>query len=58
MLSDPRGEVIARYGILDAENKVARRTTFVVDRTGVIRHIEQGKAAMDPAGAVGVCKRM
>jgi peroxiredoxin len=37
---------------------VARRTTFVVDMDGVIQHIDQASAALDPAGAVGACARL
>lgn len=58
ILSDWKKEVARKYGILDETNGVARRTTFVVDTDGVVQHIDQGSAAMDPAGAVGVCARL
>jgi mycoredoxin-dependent peroxiredoxin len=58
ILSDWKKEVARTYGILDEANGVARRTTFVVDTNGIIQHIDQGSAAMDPAGAVGACARL
>ncbi len=45
-----------QYGVLNEESGFALRTTFVVDTAGVVRHIDQGRDAMDPAGAVGVCR--
>jgi peroxiredoxin len=58
ILSDFKKEVAKTYGILDEANGVARRTTFVVDTEGVVQHIDQGSAALDPAGAVGACSRL
>jgi peroxiredoxin len=58
ILSDWKKEVARTYGILDETNGVARRTTFVVDADGIVQHIDQGSAAMDPAGAVGACARL
>jgi peroxiredoxin len=58
ILSDWKKEVARTYGILDETNGVARRTTFVVDTNGIVQHIDQGSAAMDPAGAVGACARL
>jgi peroxiredoxin len=58
ILSDWKKEVARTYGILDETNGVARRTTFVVDTDGIVQHIDQGSAALDPAGAVGACSRL
>ena len=33
----------------------ARRTTFVVDKEGIIRHIDKDQAAIDPSGAHAMC---
>lgn len=55
ILSDTKREYARRLGILDENNGVARRTTFVVDAEGIIRHIDQGSEALDPAGAIGAC---
>jgi peroxiredoxin len=58
ILSDFKKEVARKYGILDESSGVARRTTFVVDMDGVVQHIDQASAALDPAGAVGACARL
>lgn len=55
ILSDARGEVSRAYGVYDEANGVARRTTFVVDSEGIVRHIDQGSAALDPTGAIAAC---
>ena len=56
VLSDSTREVSRRYGVLNEDSGFARRTTFVVDTTGIVRHIDQGGAAMDPSAAVGACR--
>jgi alkyl hydroperoxide reductase subunit AhpC len=43
------------YGIFDEERGFGTRATFVLDKEGIIRHIEQGRSAIDPAGAVQAC---
>jgi peroxiredoxin len=55
LLSDMKREASRSYGVLDEERQVARRTTFVIDREGVIRHVDEGAAALSPAGAVRAC---
>ena len=55
ILSDFKKDYARQLGILDENSGVARRTTFVVDAAGILQHIDQGGAAMDPAGAVGAC---
>lgn len=55
LLSDLNRAVSKKYGILDEERGVARRTTFVIDKEGIIRHIEQGATAIDPSGARNAC---
>lgn len=61
LLSDMSGKVMERYGILQKTSRYgeqfewARRTTFVVDKKGVIRHIQQGNTAINPNNAVSVC---
>lgn len=58
ILSDGKREVSRKFGVLDEDNGVSRRTTFVIDANGVVQHIDQGREAMDPTGAVGVCQRL
>ncbi len=40
------------------ERGIANRTTFVIDSDGRIQNIEEGKEALDPAGALAACKRV
>ena len=61
-----KAKVLNAYGILMRTNALrkevpgytyefAQRTTFVVDKQGVIKHIEEGDSAVDPYNAVTVC---
>ena len=58
LLSDFKREVSQQYGILDPERQFSRRATFVVDKQGIIQHIEEGRTAIDPSGAYAVCSRL
>jgi peroxiredoxin len=61
LLSDMNRTVLTEYGILKKYDvkgegyEWAQRTTFVVDKRGIIRHIEQGDTAINPNSAVSVC---
>ena len=55
LLSDFQRTISKQYGILNEEHGFANRTTFVVDKEGIIRHIEKGKDAVDPSGAHAAC---
>ena len=55
LLSDSKKDYTRSLGILDENSGMARRVTFVIDDTGVIRHIDLAQAALDPASAVGAC---
>lgn len=55
LLSDFTRKVSKDYGILDDERQFSRRTTFVVDKQGVIQHVEEGNGAIDPTGAITMC---
>lgn len=55
LLSDFKRRVVKDYGIFDEERGFGTRATFVVDKDGIIRHIEQGKTAIDPTGAYQAC---
>ena len=46
------------YGIFDEERGFGTRATFTVDKEGVIRHIEQGRSAIDPTGAYQSCEAL
>lgn len=65
LLSDMKTQVMTNYGIImrpqrieDYEYQWAQRTTFVVDKHGVIQHVEEGDGAVDPFRAVAVCTRL
>ena len=55
LLSDFKRKVSKDYGIFDEERGFATRATFVVDKDGIIRHVEQGSSAIDPTGAYQAC---
>jgi peroxiredoxin len=55
LLSDWKRKVVKDYGIFDETSGYAARATFVVDKEGIIRHVEQGRTAIDPTGAYQVC---
>jgi peroxiredoxin len=58
ILSDAKKDYTRQLGILDENSGMARRTTFVVDANGILQHIDQASAAMDPSGAVGMCSML
>ena len=55
LLSDFKRQVVRDYGIFDEARFVGSRATFVIDKDGIIRHIEQGASAIDPTGAYQAC---
>lgn len=55
LLSDFKKEYSRKIGVLDENSGMARRYTFVIDDAGILRHIDAGQAAMDPASAIGAC---
>jgi len=58
LLSDVNRTVTMRYGILNTERNFAIRTTYVVDKNGIVRFVQQGQPAIDPSGAVTECVRL
>ncbi len=61
LLSDMNHKVLTQYGILKTypwgsdKYEFAQRTTFVVDKSGVIQHIDLEGSAVDPTSAVTIC---
>jgi peroxiredoxin len=55
LLSDSKKDYTRKLGILDENSGMARRYTFVIDDKGILRHIDNAQAAMDPTSAVGAC---
>ena len=64
LLSDMNRKVLKQYGILKMYNvekddyEWAQRTTFVIDKDGIIQHIEEGSSAVNPNNAVAVCLKL
>ena len=58
LLSDFLRKASASYGVLNPETGMANRTTFVIDTDSRIQHIEEGKSALDPSGAMTACSRV
>lgn len=58
LLSDFKRTVSKDYGVLNDEKGFANRATFVVDKNGVIQHIQKGNEAIDPSGAGAACDLM
>jgi peroxiredoxin len=56
LLSDFKRTTVRDYGIFNEERGFGTRATFVVDKEGIIRHIEQGNTAIDPSGAFEACE--
>lgn len=55
LLCDTDKAVSREYGVLSFL-RLPRRTTFVVDASGIIRHIDRGSQAMDPTLTRQACK--
>jgi peroxiredoxin len=55
LLSDVPRKVTKDYGIWNDDRQFVSRTTFVVDKQGIIQHIEEGKSAVDTTGAITMC---
>jgi len=61
LLSDINKKMLTAYGILkgyDVEKETyqwAMRANIVIDKNGVIQHIEEGDSAVDPNTAMSVC---
>ncbi len=58
LLSDMSHRVSKEYGVLNPKMPVANRTTFVINKQGVITHIDRDRAALNPSGAAQACSLM
>lgn len=65
LLSDPDGQIERQYGVLIKKANIkgvkyalARRTSFVIDKRGIIRHVEISSTALNPNNAVTFCLTM
>jgi peroxiredoxin Q/BCP len=55
LLSDTEKQAAKAYGVLSFTRLFANRVTFVIDKDGIIRHIDEGSDAIDPSGAMQAC---
>jgi peroxiredoxin len=62
LLSDTNLKVLKQYGVPvrlkqvgGTSYELAQRATFVVDKQGVIQHVDLGQDAVDPAKTVASC---
>jgi mycoredoxin-dependent peroxiredoxin len=58
LLSDFQRKVSEEYGVLNPDAGFANRTTFLIDKNGVIQYIQKGKEAIDPSGAGAACSML
>jgi len=55
LLSDIKHSVVKDYGIYNEEGGYGNRATFVIDKDGIIQHIDEGNVAVDPTAAADAC---
>jgi peroxiredoxin len=55
ILSDAKRDISRAYGVFDEQNVIARRTTFVIDRQGIVQQVLMSQEALDPAQALEAC---
>jgi peroxiredoxin (alkyl hydroperoxide reductase subunit C) len=55
ILSDFKRTVVKDYGVFNEEQGFGNRATFVIDKEGVIQHIDEGNVAIDPTSVVETC---
>ena len=60
LLSDlgPKGKVGRLYGVWDDLWGLERRATFLVDKQGIIRHVDMESLALDGKGVLGALARL
>jgi peroxiredoxin len=55
LLSDFKRTVVKAYGVFNEEQGFGNRATFLIDKEGIIRHIDEGNVAIDPSTVVEAC---
>ena len=55
LLSDFKRTVVKAYGVFNEEQGFGNRATFVIDKDGIIRHIDEGNVAIDPSSVEDAC---
>ena len=55
LLSDIKHTVVKDYGVFNENGGYGNRATFVIDKDGIIQHIDENAVAIDPTGAEDAC---
>ena len=56
ILSDfAKRSVVKDYGLFNEDGGYGNRATFVIDKDGIIQHIDEGNVAIDPTAAEDTC---
>ena len=55
LLSDFKRTVVKDYGVFNEEQGFGNRATFLIDKEGIIRHIDEGNVAIDPSTVAEAC---
>jgi len=55
LLSDFKRTVVKDYGVFNEEQGFGNRATFLIDKEGIIRHIDEGNVAIDPSRVAEAC---
>ena len=55
LLSDFKRTVVKAYGVFNEEQQFGNRATFLIDKEGIIRHIDEGNTAIDPTTVADAC---
>ncbi len=55
LLSDFKRTVVKDYGLFNEAQGFGNRATFVIDKNGIIQHIDEGNVAIDPTSAAEAC---
>lgn len=55
---DPKGKVGRLYGVWDGLWRLERRATFLVDRQGIVRHMDTGSLALDGKSVLQALTRL
>jgi mycoredoxin-dependent peroxiredoxin len=58
LLSDFKRTVVKDYGVFNEEQGFGNRATFLIDKEGIIRHIDEGNVAVDPTTVVEACNAL
>ena len=55
ILSDFKRTVVKGYGVFNEEQGFGNRATFLIDKEGIIRHIDEGNVAIDASRVAEAC---